>query len=165
MHLNVPSLPHIHCQVDFDWRFFPFFEFMASRMTTSYEPQTTQMNEELPQNSSLNLTLTQHPRDENPKPWEVRPCLEVEPPQTWYYCIYLNSCTLVILLQVDLVSGDEPETIYKSFYKIENTSIFTWSSIFSIRHYCWLHGLIRQLPPNSKADYLVHTIRHILNFL
>jgi hypothetical protein len=25
--------------------------------------------------------------------------------------------------------------------------------------------LIRQLPPNSKADYLIRTIRRILNFL
>jgi hypothetical protein len=68
MHLNVPSLPHIHCQVDFDQRFFPFFEFMASCMITSYEPQAAQVNEESPWESSLDLTLTQHPCDEDPKP-------------------------------------------------------------------------------------------------
>jgi hypothetical protein len=28
-----------------------------------------------------------------------------------------------------------------------------------------LRGLIRWLPPNGKADYLVRTIRRILNFL
>jgi hypothetical protein len=28
-----------------------------------------------------------------------------------------------------------------------------------------LHGPIRWLPPNSKADYLVRTIRRILDFL
>jgi hypothetical protein len=47
--------------------FFPFLKFMASCMTTSYEPQTAQVNEDLPLESSLNLTLTQHLRDENPK--------------------------------------------------------------------------------------------------
>jgi hypothetical protein len=65
MHLDVPSLPYIHRQIDFDQRFFPFFEFMASRMTMFYGPHNAQMNEESPQESSLNLKLTHHPRDEN----------------------------------------------------------------------------------------------------
>jgi hypothetical protein len=62
------------------------------------------------------------------------------------------------LLQVDLTFGDEPETIYKGFYESEKTSIFAWSSIPNIGHYRWLCGLIHQLHPNSKMDYLV---RHI----
>jgi hypothetical protein len=52
---------------------------MASRMTMSYEPQATQVNEKLPWVSSLDLTLTQHLRDENFKLREVRLHLEVEP--------------------------------------------------------------------------------------
>jgi hypothetical protein len=71
----------------------------------------------------------------------------------------------MILLQVDPTFGDEPETIYEGCYETEDTSIFAWSSIPSIGHYHWLHGLIRQLPPNSKAEYFVRTIRHILDFL
>ncbi len=71
----------------------------------------------------------------------------------------------MILLQVDPASDDEPETIYEGCYKIENVYIFAWSSILVIGHYRWLHGLIRQLPPNSKTDYLIHTIRRILDFL
>jgi hypothetical protein len=58
MHLNVPSFSHIHCQVNFDPRFFPFFEFMALHMTMSYGPQAAQVNEEPLQKSSLDLTLT-----------------------------------------------------------------------------------------------------------
>jgi hypothetical protein len=38
---------------------------MASRMPTSYGPQATQMNEEPTPKSSLDLTLTQHPHDED----------------------------------------------------------------------------------------------------
>jgi hypothetical protein len=64
----------------------------------------------------------------------------------------------MILLQVDFAFNDEPETIYEGCYEIEDTSIFAWSSIPGVRHYHWLHGPIRQLPLNSKADYLVHTI-------
>jgi hypothetical protein len=41
------------------------------------------------------------------------PYLEVEPPQAWYYWISLNFRSLVILLQVDFTSGDEPKTVYK----------------------------------------------------
>jgi hypothetical protein len=50
----------------FDWSFdsFPFLEIMASRIVTFYGPQAAQANEELPLESSLDLTLTQHPRDE-----------------------------------------------------------------------------------------------------
>jgi hypothetical protein len=71
---------------------------MASRMATSYGPQTTQKNEELAPTSSLNLTLTQHPRDENLTLREVRTRLEVDPPRVWYYHISPNSRTLMILL-------------------------------------------------------------------
>jgi len=49
----------------------------------------------------------------------------------------------VILLQVNPTFGDEPETIYESFYEIENTSIFAWFSIPSVGHYYWLCDLIR----------------------
>ncbi len=111
------------------------------------------------------MTLTQHPRDEDPEPREMRPCFEVEPPCTWYYRIFSNSHTLVILLQVNLASGDEPKIFYEGFYETKDTFIFAWSSIPDVRHYRWLHGPICRLPPNNKADYLVHNIQHILNFL
>jgi hypothetical protein len=65
---------------------------------------------------------------------------------------------LVILLQVDPASGDKPETVCEGYYETEDTSIFAWSSIPGVGHYRWLHGLIRRLPPNGKADYLVRTI-------
>ncbi len=71
----------------------------------------------------------------------------------------------MILLQVDLASSDEPETACEGCYKTEDTSIFAWSSVPGVGHYHWLRGLIRRLPFNNKADYLVHTIRRILNFL
>jgi hypothetical protein len=53
---------------------------MASRMPTSYVPQATQMNEKPASESSLDLTLMQHPCDENPKPREVRAHFEIDPP-------------------------------------------------------------------------------------
>ncbi len=84
---------------------------MASRMATFYGPQAAQVNEEPPSESSLDLTLTQHPRDEEPEAQEVHARLEVEPLRAWYYRISPNSRTLVILLQVDPVSSDEPETV------------------------------------------------------
>jgi hypothetical protein len=46
----------------------------------------------------------------------------------------------VILLQVDPASGNEFETIYQGFYKIEDTSIFAWSLILDVGHYHWLRG-------------------------
>ncbi len=41
---------------------------MALRMVTSYGPQAAQANEGSPPETSLDLTLTQHPRDEKTEP-------------------------------------------------------------------------------------------------
>jgi hypothetical protein len=95
----------------------------------------------------------------------VRIRFEVEPPRAWYYRISPNSRTLVILLQVNPVFDDEPEIVCEGCYETENTFIFAWSLVPDVGHYRWLHGPIHQLPPNSKADYLVRTIRRILYFL
>jgi hypothetical protein len=138
---------------------------MASRTITSYGLQAAQVNEEPPLQSSLDLTLTQHPRDEEPEPRKVRARLEVEPPRAWYYRISPNSRTLVILLQVDPAFGDEPKTVCEGCYETEDISIFAWSLVPGVGHYRWLRGPIRRLPPNSKADYPVRTIRRILDFL
>jgi hypothetical protein len=138
---------------------------MASRMVTSYGLQAAQANEEPPPESSLDLTLTQHPRDEEPEPREVRARLEVEPLRAWYYRISPNFRTLVILLQVNPAFGDEPEIVCEGCYEIEDTSIFAWPSVPGVGHYRWLRSPIHQLPLNSKADYLVRTIRRILDFL
>jgi hypothetical protein len=138
---------------------------MASCMATFYGPQTTQVNEEPPLESSLDLTLMQHPRDEDPEPREMRAYLEIKPPWARYYRISPNSHTLVILLQVNLVSGDEPKTICEGCYKTKDIFIFAWFSVPDVGHYFWLHGLIHRLPLNSKVDYLVRTIWRILDFL
>ncbi len=138
---------------------------MASRLVTFYGPQVAQVNEEPASESSLDLTLTQHPRDEDPKPREVRACFEVDPPRAWYYRISLNSRTLVILLQVDPAFSDEPEIVYEGYYKTEDNFIFTLCSVPGVGHYRWWRGSIRRLPLNSKAKYLVCTIRCILDFL
>jgi hypothetical protein len=71
----------------------------------------------------------------------------------------------MILLQVDPAFGNAPWTIYEGCYDTENTFIVAWSSILNVGHYRWLHSPIRQLPLNSKGDYLVRTIWRILNFL
>ncbi len=64
----------------------------------------------------------------------------------------------MILLRVDLASDDEHEIVYEGCYKIENTFIFSWFSIFDIGHYRWLRSPIHRLLSNSKVDYLVRTI-------
>jgi hypothetical protein len=134
-------------------------------MATSYGPQATQTNDEPALELYLDMTLTQHPHDEKFESQEVRGCLEVDSPRALYYRISLNSRTLMILLQVDPASSNEPKIVYEGCYKIEDTSIFAWSSIPGVGHYHWLRGPICLLPPNSKANYLVRTIQHILDFL
>jgi hypothetical protein len=95
----------------------------------------------------------------------VHACFEIDPFLAWYYHISSNFCTLVILLQVDFAFGDELEIICEGYYETKNTFIFAWFSNPDVGHYHWLRGPIRQLPPNNKVNYLVHTIRCILYFL
>jgi hypothetical protein len=101
------------------------------------------VNEKSALKSLLDLTLMQNPCDEDFKPREVHTRLEVNPPRAWYYRISSNSRTLVILLQVNPIYGDKPETVYEGCYKTEDTSIFAWFSIPNIGHYRWLRSLIR----------------------
>jgi hypothetical protein len=68
------------------------------------------MSKEPTLKSSLDLMLMQHPRDEDPNPREVCDSL-----RAWYYRISLNSHTLVILLQVNPVFGDELKTICEGY--------------------------------------------------
>ncbi len=102
---------------------------MASHMITFYKFQTAQVNEESLWESSLNLTLIQHPCDEDPKLQKLCPHLEIEPFRAWYYRISPNFHILMILLKVDLAFDDEPEIVYKGFYKTKYISIFVWFSI------------------------------------
>jgi len=71
----------------------------------------------------------------------------------------------VILLQIDPIFCDKLETVCEGCYEIEDTSIFAWSSVPGVGHCRCLHGPICRLPHIIKADYLVPTIRHVLNFL
>ncbi len=71
---------------------------MALRMVTSYGPQVAQANEEPPSEPSLNLTLMQHPCDEDIEPREVRTCLEVEPPSSLVLSYFSEFSHLVLLL-------------------------------------------------------------------
>jgi hypothetical protein len=72
----------------------------------------------------------------------------------------------VILLQIDLTSGNESKIVYKGFYKSENTSIFTWSSFPTldtiIGYAIWFVDFILT---SKQIDYLVRIIRRILDFL
>jgi hypothetical protein len=108
--------------------------------------------------SYVDLTLTQHPRDEDLEPGEVHARLQVNLIRAWYYCISPNFRTLVILLQVNPISSDELETICEDCYEIEDTFIFTWFLIPGVGHYRWLRCPICRLPLNSKVDYLIRTI-------
>jgi hypothetical protein len=112
-------------------------------MATFYEPQITQGNEEPAPKTSLDLTWTLYPRDEDLKPREVCVRLEIEPLRAWYYHISPNFRTLVILLQVNFTSSDEPEIICEGCYETEDTFIFAWSPVLGIGHYHWLRGPIR----------------------
>jgi predicted Fe-S protein YdhL (DUF1289 family) len=49
----------------------------------------------------------------------------------------------MILLQIDLIFGDEPKTICEGCYETKDTFIFTWSSIPNVEDYHWLLDLIR----------------------
>ncbi len=89
------------------------------------------MNEELVPESFLNLTLTQLLRDEDPKLQEVCVRVEVEPPRVWYYYIFSNSRTLVILLQIDPLLAMNLKPSVKVVMKLK-TRLFSCGFQFSM---------------------------------
>jgi hypothetical protein len=91
------NYPHLHYRFDFFEDFSSLAWNYGVVIVTFYGPQAAQVNEEPPSESSLDLTLTQHPCDEELKLRKVWTYLEVEPLQVGYYCISSNSRTLVIL--------------------------------------------------------------------
>jgi hypothetical protein len=71
----------------------------------------------------------------------------------------------VILLQIDLTSGNKPKIVCEGYYETEDISIFSRSSVLDVGHYRWLCGSIRRLLFNNKANYLLRTTQGILDFL
>jgi hypothetical protein len=81
LRIQYHKFPTLHCWFELVKDPFFFFESMTSHMATFYEPQVTQVNEKSTPESSLNLTFTQHPRDEEPELWEVHARFEIDPPR------------------------------------------------------------------------------------
>jgi hypothetical protein len=75
------QIPHTFI-VDSIWLKISSFslEIMVSHLAMSYGFHAEQANEELAPKSYLDLTLTQHPRDEKPESREVHIGLEINPP-------------------------------------------------------------------------------------
>ncbi len=65
----------------------------------------------------------------------MRARFDVQPPRTWYYRISPNFRTLVILLQINPVSGDKPKIVCESCYETKDIYILAWSSIPDVGHY------------------------------
>jgi hypothetical protein len=166
--LNVTSLPHLFCRFDFDWRsdFFPLLDIMASCAhghILQAPSRTSEWRTAFEDISRFDPNIT-------PSWWKTQTsrgvCLFWSwTPSSLVLSYFSKFSHPSVLLQVDFASNDESKTVCEGCYKTEDTSIFAWSSIPGIGHYHWLHGPICWLPPNGKADYLIRTIRRILDFL
>ncbi len=165
MHIDVTNPPHIHCWFDFDWIFFSLSlklwrcilpRFIGIRLQSEWRV--------------ISIVIFKFDIDVTSLWWKSQTSKSACSSWSWTLSNLVlshlsNSRTLVILLQVDPASSDKPETVYEGYYEIEYISIFAWFPIIGVGHYRWLCGLICRLPPNSKVDYLIRTIRRILNFL
>ncbi len=76
-----------------------------------------------------------------------------------------SSIVLAIYLKFVPARGAAPKRFEE--YQCENDDVRlhcrTW--VPGDGHYCWLQGLIRPLSMEHQVEYLVCTIRRILNFL
>jgi hypothetical protein len=166
-HLDVTSPLHIHYQFDFDWRSL----FLLLRLWHCVWPHFTGASSCIGEWRTTFGIISRFDTDATSSWWisqtsrGASSCWSWTPSSLVLSYFFPNFHTLVILLQVDPASGDELEIVYKGCYEIEDTFIFAWSLVFDIGHYHWLHRPICRLPLKSKAEYLVRTIWHILNFL
>ncbi len=81
---------------------------------------------------------------------------------TWDRRLFLNLHALAIYLEFFLACGTTPERFEECQCEDNNVQFHCRTWVLGDGHYRWLGGPINPLSMEHRAEYLAHTIRHIL---
>jgi hypothetical protein len=111
---------------------------------------------------ALEVNVFQRSRKEKPSRRVVR--IRVDR-SAWDRRLSLNPHALTIYLEFIPARGVAPKRFEKCQCEDDDVRLHCRTWVPSDGHYCWLRGSINPLPMEHRTEYLVRTIRRILEFL
>jgi hypothetical protein len=135
---------------------------MANDDVTPSNPPVAPVQQEELEEASLDLNVSQRPREEEPPRKVVRTQVDRS---VWDRRLSPNPHALAIYLKFLLARGAAPERFEECQCKDDDVHLYCQMWVPGDGHYHWLRGSINPLPLEHRAEYLARTIRHILDFL
>ncbi len=135
---------------------------MADDDATPSIPPIAPVQQEVLEEAPLDLDVSRRPRKEEPPRKVVRTQVARS---VWDRQLSLNPHALAIYLEFVLARGAAPERFEKCQCENDDVRLHCRTWVPGDGHYRWLRGLINPLPLEHRAEYLVRTIRCILEFL
>jgi hypothetical protein len=111
---------------------------------------------------ALEVNVSQWLHEEEPSRQVVRTRIDRS---AWDRRLSPNRHPLTIYLEFVLPCGVAPERFEECQCKDDDVCFHYRTWVPDDGHYRWLRGSINPLPMEHRAEYLVRTIRHILDFL
>ncbi len=135
---------------------------MADDDTTPSNPPIAPVQQEELEEALLDLNVSQRPREEEPPRRVVRTQVVRS---VWDRRLSLNPRALAIYLEFIPARGATPERFEECQCEDDDVRFHYRTWVPDDDHYRWLRGPINPLPLEHRAEYLVRTIRRILDFL
>jgi hypothetical protein len=135
---------------------------MADDDATPWNPPVAPVQQEELEETSLDLNVSQRPREEEPPRRVVRTRVDR---LVWDRWLSPNPHVLAIYLEFVLARGATPERFEECQCEDDDVRLHCRTWVPDDGHYRWLRGSINPLPLEHRAEYLARTIRRILDFL
>jgi hypothetical protein len=135
---------------------------MADDDATPSNPPVSFVQQEELEEAPFALNVSQRPREEEPPKRVVRTQVDRS---IWDRRLSPNPHALTIYLGFVFARGAAPERFEECQCEDDDVRFHCRTWILGDGHYCWLRGPINPLSMEHQAEYLVRTIRRILNFL
>jgi hypothetical protein len=135
---------------------------MADDDTTPSIPPVVDVQQEKLEEAQLDLDVSQRPREEEPPRRVVRTRVARS---VWDRQLSPNPHALAIYLEFVPARGVVPTRFEECQCEDDDVCLHCRTWVPGDGHYRWLRGPINPLPLEHRAEYLVRTIRRILEFL
>jgi hypothetical protein len=110
----------------------------------------------------LNMNVSQRPCNEEPFEKVVRTWVDRS---AWDRRLSPNPNALATYLEFVPIRGVAPKRFEQCQCEDDNVRFHCWTWVPGDGHYRWLRGPINPLSMEHRAEYLICTIRRILDFL
>jgi len=135
---------------------------MADDVAMPSNPPVAPVEQEKLEEAPLNVIVSQRSREEKPPRRVVRTRVDRS---AWDRRLSPNPHALAIYLEFVPARGAAPKRFEECQCEDDDVRLHCRTWVPSDGHYCWLRGPINPLLMELRTEYLVRTIRRILDFL